>query len=145
MSSDPLWIKGAISSSQQIQCNTEVISTKAASLLCRLLHLYMSWNKKVKHMNLLFQGDQLKERIAFHRLASVHYSLQQYEMAENYYLKALSLSPLQCVKEARYFVKVYYRLGDLTLHKLEVRQTCHVWPMSLSMLGYNSLSHSFYF
>ncbi|MGH0156328.1 UNVERIFIED_CONTAM: hypothetical protein FKN15_031033 [Acipenser sinensis] len=64
-------------------------------------------------------GDQLKERIAFHRLASVHYSLQQYEMAENYYLKALSLSPFQCVKEARYFVKVYYRLGDLTLHKLE--------------------------
>ncbi|MBN3276824.1 S3TC2 protein, partial [Polyodon spathula] len=64
-------------------------------------------------------GDQMKERIAFHRLANVHYSLQQYEMAENYYLKALSLSPLQCVKEARYFVKVYCRLGDLTLHKLE--------------------------
>ncbi|XP_041120871.1 SH3 domain and tetratricopeptide repeat-containing protein 2-like isoform X1 [Polyodon spathula] len=64
-------------------------------------------------------GDQMKERIAFHRLASVHYSLQQYEMAENYYLKALSLSPLQCVKEARYFVKVYCRLGDITLHKLE--------------------------
>ncbi|XP_066573168.1 SH3 domain and tetratricopeptide repeat-containing protein 2 isoform X1 [Amia ocellicauda] len=66
-------------------------------------------------------GDRLKERVAFHRLATVYFSLQQFEMAENYYLKALSLSPpvLQSASEARYFVKTYCRLGDLTLHRLK--------------------------
>ncbi|KAG7464775.1 hypothetical protein MATL_G00169220 [Megalops atlanticus] len=66
-------------------------------------------------------GVRLKERVAFHRLATVYFSLQQFEMAENYYLKSLSLSPavLEHSREARYFVKVYCRLGDLTLHKLK--------------------------
>ncbi|XP_072447071.1 SH3 domain and tetratricopeptide repeat-containing protein 2 isoform X2 [Chiloscyllium punctatum] len=66
-------------------------------------------------------GSQLKEQIAFYRLATVYYLYQQYEMAENYYLKALSLSPytLQSDKEAMYYMKVYLRLGDITLHKLK--------------------------
>ncbi|XP_043559744.1 SH3 domain and tetratricopeptide repeat-containing protein 2-like isoform X2 [Chiloscyllium plagiosum] len=66
-------------------------------------------------------GSQLKEQIAFYRLATVYYLYQQYEMAENYYLKALSLSPytLQSDKEATYYMKVYLRLGDITLHKLK--------------------------
>ncbi|KAJ3587748.1 hypothetical protein NHX12_011345 [Muraenolepis orangiensis] len=38
-------------------------------------------------------GVGVNERTAYHRLATVHYRLQQYEMAENYYLKALSLCP----------------------------------------------------
>ncbi|XP_018612031.2 SH3 domain and tetratricopeptide repeat-containing protein 2 isoform X2 [Scleropages formosus] len=66
-------------------------------------------------------GVHLKERVAFHRLATVYFSLEQYELAENYYLKSLSLSSpvLQQPEEARYFVKVYCRLGDITLHKLK--------------------------
>ncbi|XP_048459866.1 SH3 domain and tetratricopeptide repeat-containing protein 2 isoform X1 [Rhincodon typus] len=66
-------------------------------------------------------GSQLKEQIAFYRLATVYYLHQQYEMAENYYLKALSLSPylLQSREEAMYYMKVYLRLGDITLHKLK--------------------------
>ncbi|KAG9346789.1 hypothetical protein JZ751_007108 [Albula glossodonta] len=66
-------------------------------------------------------GDRLKERTAFHRLATVYICLQQYEMAENYYLKSLSLcsTVLEHPREARYYVKVYCRLGDLTLHKLK--------------------------
>uniref|UniRef100_UPI00398ED29D SH3 domain and tetratricopeptide repeat-containing protein 2 isoform X3 n=1 Tax=Pristiophorus japonicus TaxID=55135 RepID=UPI00398ED29D len=66
-------------------------------------------------------GSQLKEQVAFYRLGTVHYSYQEYEMAENYYLKALSLSshPLQSTKEATYYMKVYFRLGDITLHKLK--------------------------
>ncbi|XP_026213423.1 SH3 domain and tetratricopeptide repeat-containing protein 2 isoform X2 [Anabas testudineus] len=66
-------------------------------------------------------GVRVNERSAFHRLASVYYSLQQYEMAENYYLKSLSLCPplLQHPMEARYYTKVYCRLGNLTLHKLK--------------------------
>ncbi|KAJ8406076.1 hypothetical protein AAFF_G00309640 [Aldrovandia affinis] len=66
-------------------------------------------------------GVRLKERVAFHRLATVYFSLQQFEMAENYYLKSLSLCSgvLEHPREARYFVKVYCRLGDLTLHKLK--------------------------
>ncbi|XP_070769579.1 SH3 domain and tetratricopeptide repeat-containing protein 2 [Enoplosus armatus] len=66
-------------------------------------------------------GVHVNERTAYHRLATVYYSLQQYEMAENYYLKSLSLCPpvLQHPTEARYYTKVYCRLGNLTLHKLK--------------------------
>ncbi|XP_069552974.1 SH3 domain and tetratricopeptide repeat-containing protein 2 isoform X2 [Brachyistius frenatus] len=66
-------------------------------------------------------GVRVNERTAYHRLATVYYSLEQYEMAENYYLKSLSLCPpvLQHPTEARYYTKVYSRLGDLTLHKLK--------------------------
>lgn len=67
-------------------------------------------------------GVQVNERTAYHRLACIHYSLQQYEMAENYYLKSLSFCPpvLQHPMEARYYTKVYCRLGNLTLHNLKV-------------------------
>ncbi|XP_077183182.1 SH3 domain and tetratricopeptide repeat-containing protein 2 isoform X2 [Paroedura picta] len=66
-------------------------------------------------------GDQLQELVAFHRLATVYYFLHMYEMAEDCYLKTLSLcSPsLQGAQEAMYYSKVYCRLGDLTLHKLK--------------------------
>ncbi|XP_036424873.1 SH3 domain and tetratricopeptide repeat-containing protein 2 isoform X3 [Colossoma macropomum] len=66
-------------------------------------------------------GVRLNERVAYHRLASVYFCLEQYEMAENYYLKALSLSPtvLENTAEAHYYVKVYCRLAELTLHKLK--------------------------
>lgn len=66
----------------------------------------------------------MNERTAYHRLATVYYSLQQYEMAENYYLKSLSLCPpvLQHPTEAHYYTKVYCRLGNLTLHKLKVQK-----------------------
>ncbi|XP_041845472.1 SH3 domain and tetratricopeptide repeat-containing protein 2 isoform X2 [Melanotaenia boesemani] len=66
-------------------------------------------------------GVHVNERTAYHRLATVYYSMQQYEMAENYYLKSLSLCPpvLQHPTEARYYTKVYCRLGNITLHKLK--------------------------
>lgn len=66
----------------------------------------------------------VNERTAYHRLATVYYSLQQYEMAENYYLKSLSLCPpvMQHPMEARYYTKIYCRLGNLTLHKLKVQE-----------------------
>ncbi|KAJ8281528.1 hypothetical protein COCON_G00040470 [Conger conger] len=98
-------------------------------LLSKLTELLM--NLKQNHQALQFAllavqvstttGDRLKERTAFHRLATVYFSLQQFELAENYYLKSLSLSPdiLDLPKDAQYFVKVYCRLGDLTLHKLK--------------------------
>lgn len=70
-------------------------------------------------------GVPANERTAYHRLATVYYSLQQYEMAENYYLKSLSLCPpvMQHPREARYYTKIYCRLGNLTLHKLKVHDT----------------------
>ncbi|XP_062976667.1 SH3 domain and tetratricopeptide repeat-containing protein 2 isoform X2 [Elgaria multicarinata webbii] len=69
-------------------------------------------------------GDQLQELVAFHRLATVYYFLQMYEMAEDCYLRTLLLrSPLlQGAQEAMYYSKVYCRLGDLTLHKLKDEQ-----------------------
>lgn len=67
----------------------------------------------------------MNERTAYHRLATVYYSLQRYEMAENYYLKSLSVCPpvLQHPMEARYYTQVYCRLGNITLHKLKVQET----------------------
>lgn len=67
-------------------------------------------------------GVATNERTAYHRLATVYYNLQQYEMAENYYLKCLSFCPavLQQPAEARYYTKLYCRLGNFTLHKLKV-------------------------
>ncbi|XP_045407375.1 SH3 domain and tetratricopeptide repeat-containing protein 2 [Lemur catta] len=66
-------------------------------------------------------GDQKQELVAFHRLATVYYSLHMYEMAEDCYLKTLSLCPpwLQSPKEALYYAKVYYRLGRLTFYQLK--------------------------
>ncbi|XP_010625413.1 SH3 domain and tetratricopeptide repeat-containing protein 2 isoform X2 [Fukomys damarensis] len=66
-------------------------------------------------------GDQKQKLVAFHRLATVYYSLHMYEMAEDCYLKTLSLCPpwLQSPKEALYYAKVYYRLGQLTFYQLK--------------------------
>lgn len=66
-------------------------------------------------------GVTTNERTAYHRLATVYYNLQQYEMAENYYLTCLSFCPavLQQPAEARYYTKLYCRLGNFTLHKLK--------------------------
>ncbi|XP_004854431.1 SH3 domain and tetratricopeptide repeat-containing protein 2 isoform X1 [Heterocephalus glaber] len=66
-------------------------------------------------------GDQKQKLVAFHRLATVYYSLHMYEMAEDCYLKTLSLcSPwLQSPEEALYYAKVYYRLGRLTFYQLK--------------------------
>ncbi|XP_006863916.1 PREDICTED: SH3 domain and tetratricopeptide repeat-containing protein 2 isoform X2 [Chrysochloris asiatica] len=66
-------------------------------------------------------GDQRQELVAFHRLATVYYTLHLYEMAEDCYLRTLSLCPpwLQSPKEALYYAKVYYRLGRLTFYQLK--------------------------
>lgn len=79
----------------------------------------------------------MNERAAYHRLATVYYSLQQYELAENYYLKSLSLCPpvLQHRTEAGYFTKVYCRLGNLTLHKLKVQDTSKTESHFGNMIG----------
>ncbi|XP_075457088.1 SH3 domain and tetratricopeptide repeat-containing protein 2 isoform X3 [Ascaphus truei] len=71
----------------------------------------------VRHSTLV--EDPLHELVAFHRLAGVYHSLQVYEVAEYCYLKALSLcsSPMQHVAEAGYYLKVYWRLGDIALLK----------------------------
>ncbi|XP_074068465.1 SH3 domain and tetratricopeptide repeat-containing protein 2 isoform X2 [Macrotis lagotis] len=66
-------------------------------------------------------GDQLQKQVAFHRLATVYYSLHMYEMAEDCYLKTLSLCPpwMYSSQEALYYVKVYSRLGHMTLDQLK--------------------------
>nr|XP_033783069.1 SH3 domain and tetratricopeptide repeat-containing protein 2 isoform X2 [Geotrypetes seraphini] len=65
--------------------------------------------------------DRLQELVAFHRLATVYYFLQMFEMAEYCYLKALALcsSSPQCAQEVKYCLRVYCRLGSLTLLKLK--------------------------
>uniref|UniRef100_A0A8C4W9S5 SH3 domain and tetratricopeptide repeats 1 n=1 Tax=Gopherus evgoodei TaxID=1825980 RepID=A0A8C4W9S5_9SAUR len=66
-------------------------------------------------------GNQLNERIAYHRLATIHHRLGQCELAEHFYLKALSLcsSPLEFDEETMYYVKVYLILGDIIFYDLK--------------------------
>ncbi|KAM5338430.1 SH3 domain and tetratricopeptide repeat-containing protein 1 [Glossophaga mutica] len=66
-------------------------------------------------------GDRLNERVAYHRLAALHHRLGHGELAEHFYLKALSLcrSPLEFDEETLYYVRVYLALGDLTFHELK--------------------------
>lgn len=67
-------------------------------------------------------GDRLNERVAYHRLAALHQRLGHGELAEHFYLKALSLcsSPLQFDEETLYYVKVYLVLGDIIFYDLKV-------------------------
>ncbi|NWV28207.1 S3TC2 protein, partial [Origma solitaria] len=69
-------------------------------------------------------GDQLQELVAFHRLAMAYELLRMYEMAEDCYLKTLAMRApvLQGSGEALYYCKVYWHLGNLTLHKLKDEQ-----------------------
>nr|XP_058923699.1 SH3 domain and tetratricopeptide repeat-containing protein 1 [Kogia breviceps] len=66
-------------------------------------------------------GDRLNERVAHHRLAALHQQLGHAELAEHFYLKALSLcaSPLEFDEETLYYVKVYLALGDIIFYDLK--------------------------
>lgn len=60
--------------------------------------------------------------MAYHRLAALHHRLGEGELAEHFYLKALSLcrSPLEFDEETLYYVRVYLALGDITFRELKV-------------------------
>ncbi|XP_054457611.1 SH3 domain and tetratricopeptide repeat-containing protein 1 isoform X2 [Anoplopoma fimbria] len=66
-------------------------------------------------------GDCLNERVAYHRLASLYHCLDQYELAEHYYLKTLTLcpTPLLFDEETLYYVRVYQTLGDIIFYDLK--------------------------
>ncbi|XP_017653577.1 SH3 domain and tetratricopeptide repeat-containing protein 1 isoform X2 [Nannospalax galili] len=66
-------------------------------------------------------GDRLNERVTYHRLATLHHRLGHGELAEHFYLKALSLcnSPLEFDEETLYYVKVYLVLGDIIFYDLK--------------------------
>lgn len=67
-------------------------------------------------------GNRLNERVAFHRLATLYHCLGQFELAEHYYLKTLSLcpTPLEFDEETLYYVRVYRTLGDIIFYDLKV-------------------------
>ncbi|KAM4612407.1 SH3 domain and tetratricopeptide repeat-containing protein 1 [Polymixia lowei] len=66
-------------------------------------------------------GERLNERVAYHRLANLYHCLGQFELAEHYYLKTLSLcpTPLQFDEETLYYVRVYQTLGDIIFNDLK--------------------------
>ncbi|XP_035531259.1 SH3 domain and tetratricopeptide repeat-containing protein 1 [Morone saxatilis] len=66
-------------------------------------------------------GDHLNERVAYHRLASLYHCLDQYELAEHYYLKTLTLcpTPLLFDEETLYYVRVYQTLGDIIFYDMK--------------------------
>ncbi|XP_071334259.1 SH3 domain and tetratricopeptide repeat-containing protein 1 [Trachinotus anak] len=67
------------------------------------------------------QGECLNERVAYHRLAFLYHRLEQFELAEHYYLKTLTLcpTPLQFDEETLYYVRVYQTLGDIIFYDLK--------------------------
>ncbi|XP_073861966.1 SH3 domain and tetratricopeptide repeat-containing protein 1-like isoform X5 [Macaca fascicularis] len=67
-------------------------------------------------------GDRLNECVAYHRLAALHHRLGDGELAEHFYLKALSLcnSPLEFDQETLYYLKVYLVLGDIIFYDLKL-------------------------
>ena len=69
-------------------------------------------------------GDRLNQRVACHRLAALHHRLGHGELAEHFYLKALSLctSPLEFDEETLYYVKVYLALGNIIFYDLKVER-----------------------
>ncbi|XP_045921630.1 SH3 domain and tetratricopeptide repeat-containing protein 1 isoform X1 [Micropterus dolomieu] len=66
-------------------------------------------------------GEHLNERVAYHRLASLYHCLDQYELAEHYYLKTLTLCPTPMLfdEETLYYVRVYQTLGDIIFYDLK--------------------------
>ncbi|KAL6118873.1 sh3tc1 [Pungitius sinensis] len=66
-------------------------------------------------------GECLNERVACHRLASLYHCLDQYEPAEHYYLKTLTLCPTSLLfgEETLYYVRVYMTLGDIIFYDLK--------------------------
>lgn len=97
----------------------EVFCCETICLLC-LLGFYPA-------SHIISSGNQLNERIAYHRLAAIHHHLGHSELAEHFYLKALSLcsSPLEFEEETLYYVKVYSILGDMIFYDLKVRNAKH--------------------
>ncbi|XP_055080605.1 SH3 domain and tetratricopeptide repeat-containing protein 2 isoform X2 [Periophthalmus magnuspinnatus] len=96
------------------------------SKLTDLLMDHKDWDEALQYSTLAVEvagktGVDMNEWATYHRLATVYYRLEQYEMAENYYLKALSFCPpsIQHPLEAQYYTRVYCRLGNLTLYKLK--------------------------
>ncbi|XP_009980252.1 PREDICTED: SH3 domain and tetratricopeptide repeat-containing protein 1 [Tauraco erythrolophus] len=103
--------------------NTELrLCNKLAELLVNLNAYEESLEyARVSLMLSVSLGNQLNERIAYHRLAAIHHRLGHCELAEHFYLKALSLcsSPLEFEEETLYYVKVYLILGDIIFYDLK--------------------------
>lgn len=98
-------------------------------LLSKLTELLMDqaeWEEALQYATLAVEiasttAASINEQTAYHRLATVYYRQEQYEMAENYYLKSLSFCAphIEHRIEARYYTKAYCRLGNLTLYNLQ--------------------------
>ncbi|XP_077809669.1 SH3 domain and tetratricopeptide repeat-containing protein 1-like isoform X2 [Macaca mulatta] len=87
----------------------------------RQLETYSSMGLGAGESRVLLPGDRLNECAAYHRLAALHHRLGDGELAEHFYLKALSLcnSPLEFDQETLYYLKVYLVLGDIIFYDLK--------------------------
>ncbi|XP_043827624.1 SH3 domain and tetratricopeptide repeat-containing protein 1 [Dromiciops gliroides] len=109
-----------------ITTGNKVTELRLCNKLVELLYFLKSYQECLEfaHTSLALSislGSRLNERVAYHRLAVVHHRLGQCELAEHFYLKALSLcsSPLEFDEETLYYVKVYLILGDLIFYDLK--------------------------
>ncbi|XP_071412975.1 SH3 domain and tetratricopeptide repeat-containing protein 1 isoform X2 [Pithys albifrons albifrons] len=109
-----------------VQTGNKTTELRLCNKLVELLMNLKAYEESLEHARAALMlsvnlGNQLNERIAYHRLAAIHHHLGHCELAEHFYLKALSLcsSPLEFEEETLYYVKVYLILGDIILYDLK--------------------------
>lgn len=108
--------------------NTENVTAelRLCNKLTELLMSMKNYEEALEHAKMALAlsvnlGNQLNERVSYHRLAGIYSHLSQSELAEHFYLKALSLcsSPLELEEESVYYMKVYLVLGDIIFYDLK--------------------------
>ncbi|KAJ7427293.1 SH3 domain and tetratricopeptide repeat 1 [Willisornis vidua] len=109
-----------------VQTGNKTTELRLCNKLVELLMNLKAYEESLEHARAALMlsvnlGNQLNERIAYHRLAAIHHHLGHCELAEHFYLKALSLcsSPLEFEEETLYYVKVYLILGDIIFYDLK--------------------------
>ncbi|XP_066276990.1 SH3 domain and tetratricopeptide repeat-containing protein 1-like isoform X2 [Branchiostoma lanceolatum] len=81
-------------------------------------------------------NNPLCERVACLRLARLHMCQEQYELAEHYFLQALSLTHGVFVEDVgcRYYLNLYCTLADITLnHMKDARDSATYYEIALGL------------
>ncbi|XP_078587703.1 SH3 domain and tetratricopeptide repeat-containing protein 1-like isoform X1 [Branchiostoma floridae x Branchiostoma japonicum] len=118
--------------------NKEIL---AHNWLTHLLHKVNRYDDAITHAQRAWRlsadvSDPLSERVACLRLARLHLCQEQYELAEHYFLQALSLTHGVFVEDVgcRYYLNLYSTLADITLnHMKDARDAATYYEIALGL------------
>ncbi|XP_069833470.1 SH3 domain and tetratricopeptide repeat-containing protein 1 isoform X2 [Dendropsophus ebraccatus] len=109
-----------------VKTENMVAELRLCNKLSELLMSTKNYEEALEHAKMALAlsvnlENPLNERVSYHRLAGIYSHLNQSELAEHFYLKALSLcsSPLELEEESVYYMKVYLVLGDIIFYDLK--------------------------